>query len=434
MTRRILKIIAALLLIAIPTFIVVKNREVVPVYYAGETPISTSVGVLVLVVFLAGAFAASLVASVIGLFSWWENKKLRRKEKIRNAFYAALVDARMASASRDWSKAKTLWLGILKKDPDNLIARLELSRVHQQLGELREGLAVIEVVRAQHSRNAELLFQSAELLERSGSLTAALDNLLPLLANGFNARAAEMVIELHQKLGRWEDALEVWEQLDDHGIASVETGARIKFNLLSNRAFARTEDELSALLEFIKKFPFFSLAYERLAQLYQEGGAPIEAAHTLLKGAKGGKSIELYRQAIDLFLEHPRDHEKAVSAARSAIAVVPPTSQVAARLLLASVCVRLERTEEAEVVLREMKDFCSTRHISLNHSDHLVHLCLQGMILAFKERELESRLMWRELLREAMKPGSTDSSYDHLNGISSDSELGQEAPAPFLFS
>jgi hypothetical protein len=56
------------------------------------------------------------------------------------------------------------------------------------------------------------------------------------------------------------------------------------------------------------------------------------------------------------------------------------------------------------------------------------------MILAFKERELESRLMWRELLREAMKPGSTDSSYDHLDGISSDSELGQEAPAPFLFS
>lgn len=434
MTRRILKIIAALLLIAVPTFIVVKNREVVPVYYAGETPISTSVGVLVLVVFLAGAFAASLVASVIGLFSWWENKKLRRKEQIRKAFYAALVDARSASASREWSRAKSLWQGILKKDPDNLIARLELSRVHQQLGELREGLAVIEVVRAQHPKNPELLFRSAELLERSGSLTAALDNLLPLLSNGFNARAAEMVIELHQKLGRWDDALEVWEQLDDHGIASVEKGARIKFNLLCGRAFASTEDELSALLEFIKKFPFFSPPYERLAQLYAEGGAPIEAAQTLLKGAKGGKSVELYRQAIDLFLEHPREHEKAVSAARSAIAVVPPESQIAARLLLASVCVRLERTEEAEVVLREMKDFCSTRRLSLNHRDHLIHLCLQGMILAIKERELESRLMWREILREAMKPGSTDSMYDHLNGTSDDSSLQDVSPNSFLFA
>lgn len=433
MTRRIIKIISALLLIAIPTFIVVRNREVVPVYYTSQAPISISVGVLVLIVFVAGALASALVASIVGIFSWWEHKKLRKKELLRNAFMNTLVEARSASAAHEWNRAKSLWQRIIAKDPENTIARIELSRVYQQTGETKEALRTLEAMRGQHPDNAEVLFLISELLEREGSVTAALDNVLILLAKGFNARAATIGVELLSKLARWEDALRLWERLDQNGVANPETGAFIRYQLLSKRTFTKPEDEHAALIEFVKNDPAFAPACERLAKLQQQLGAPLDAAQALLKGAKASKHLDLYRQAIELLLEKAGDSRKAIAAARSAVAVVPRASQVEARLLLASVFIRLEEASDSEEALREVRDYCATESIMMSQREKIIQLCLQGMLLAVKGRYTDSRLLWREMLREAMRPGATDETYDYVNGTPNLPFFGQEAASSFYF-
>lgn len=434
MTRRIIKVLSALLLIAIPTFIVVRNRDVVPVYLTSEAPISLSVGVLVLVVFVAGALTSALIASIVGIFSWWEHKKLRKKESLRVAFTNALVEARSASAAHEWNRAKTLWQRILGKDPENIVARIELARVYQNTGETKEALKMLESMRAQHPDNAEVLFLTAELLERDGSVTAALDNVAMVLAKGFNARAATVAVDLLCKLARWEDALRQWERLDEHGVATAEKGAFIRYQLLGKRTFTKPEDEHIALIEFVKTCPSFAPACERLANLQRQLGAPLDAAQALLKGAKAGKNLELYRQAIELFLEQTGDSAKAIAAARSAIGTVPRSSQVEARLLLASVFIRLEEATEAEKALGELRNYCATEAITMRHREQMIQLCLQGMLLALKGRDKDSRLLWREMLREAMRPGSTDAAYDYLNGTSTLPLFGQEAASTFYFS
>jgi tetratricopeptide (TPR) repeat protein len=445
MPRRLIKIIAALLLMAIPTFIVVNNPTTVQVKTFGETPLSVSVGVLMLVVFIIGALSASLVASVLGLFSWWERRKLQKREQLRIAFLNAIIDARSATASHEWSRAKNLWLGILKKDSQNVIARIELSRIYQRLGDQKEALAVVEAVRATYPEHVELLFQIADLLVAAGNLTAAFDNISVLLTRGFNARAASRAVELLERLGRWEDALEQWERLDDNGGGSIETGARIKFHLLTAKGFVRPEDELTALLEFIKKFPFYSPAYERLAEVNRGIGNMTDSAHALIKGAKGTRNFQLYRQAIEAFLGQPAqgvggdarryspDTRSALAAARSAVASVAPECRITARLLLASVHVRLEETNEAEDVLRDLREHCRKEGITMRHQEQIVQLCLQGMILTIKGRDAEARRIWREVLREAMQPGSTDSEYDYINGTGSLPQLGQEAAPGIQF-
>lgn len=433
MMRRIIKVLSALLLIAIPTFIVVRNREVVSVYLTGEAPLSVSVGVLVLAVFIAGGLASALIASIVGIFSWWEHKKLRKKEQLRIAFTNTLIEARSASAAYDWHRAKTLWQRIIAKDSENCIARIELARVYQQTGETREALRTLESMRAQHPDNAEVLFLIAELLEREGSITAALDNVAMVLTKGFNARAASAAVDLLCKLARWEDALRQWERLDQNGVANPEQGAFIRYQILSKRTFTKPEDEHAALIEFVKASPAFAPACERLALLQQQLGAPLDAAQALLKGAKSARNLELYRQAVELFLEQAGDSRKAIAAARSAITVVPRNLQVEARLLLASVFIRLEEATEAEKTLSEVRDYCAAEGITIGHREQMIQLCLQGMLLAIKGREKDSRALWREMLREAMRPGSTDGTYDYINGTATLPLFGQEAASTFYF-
>ena len=80
-------------------------------------------------------------------------------------------------AAEEWGRAQSGWEQILRKDQDNIVARVELSRCLEKLGEPREALRVLDATRAGSRRNIEVLFRAAELNRSLGNNTVAMDNL-----------------------------------------------------------------------------------------------------------------------------------------------------------------------------------------------------------------------------------------------------------------
>lgn len=294
MLTRFFKLLVALAVLAALLYIVSSNRDPVTLKIYGSWILKDySLGVMSIILFSAGILTASLGGLVLATPSYFKQRSLMAKLKNAETFHARVSEARAASAARQWARARSLWEQLLKKDPTDAIAAIELSKVLEQLGEPRLALKELTLAKAKSPKNIEVLVRCAEVNLTLDNKTAALDNLSQVLTLETNRFAAEWAMQLSEENENFDDALEYLEILESLGSVPVEISQRVRLgHLLSTSKSQTVEERRGALKKFIKKFPKSTAALRELAGLEADEGNFSESCKLLLQSFKLTQSVD----------------------------------------------------------------------------------------------------------------------------------------------
>jgi tetratricopeptide (TPR) repeat protein len=383
MLIRIRKLIVLFFVVAIAATVVALNLEPITVHYTPGRSFTAIGGVVLLGVFAAGIALAATFWVFFGIKTYFRERSFLSKEKSHRVFYKGFLEARSLLASNEWLKAQDKWERIVKKDPTDIIARIELSRCLEGNGEYKEALRVLEAARLASPNNVEVLLRAAELNVRLKNATGAIDNLALALYNQPSRKAARMARDLSESLGRIEDALEYHRQLSEiEGVnpASDEAGMRLQFKklLLEN---AGNDDDTSALYNalkrFIKRYPEFGEAQYKMATLELRAGRLNEAASLLIKAAKASGEHNYWNEAMRLWLSQG-SNEAALAAARAATRNTSGEDRITAELDLIRLYLALRMTDEAKAALDGFNALVADEDIVINSAAEQSFIALSG--------------------------------------------------------
>jgi tetratricopeptide (TPR) repeat protein len=321
--------------------------------------VTTYAGVIYIAVFATGCIVASLVALFFGFKGYLRERRLRSAERGRQNFLKILEKARGLMASGDWAAARLLWEDIIARDPDNVVARVELSACLEQLGDEREALRVLDATRASSRSSVEVLFRAAELNRKLGNNTAASDNLGLILSEAPSRKALELARDSSRAMERFDDSLRFNDELEKIGYASEETAkARAELSFEQMVKSAGSDAALQeSLVAFVKQHPTCVPALERLADLERARGDLDRCAEHLMKAAKASPGdLSRWRAVVDLWLHSSvgdvsRRSERAIAAARSATKETRGRARLEAEVLLIRTLLAVNHFQEAESLI-----------------------------------------------------------------------------------
>lgn len=424
MVSRINKLIAALLLVSLSLYVVVLNPQPAVIHFSGDSSLETYGGVLFIGVFVAGFLAAALLALFFGFKAHLRERKLEGRERQRLAFYDGVVKARSYLASEEFTRAREQWEGIIKKDPTNIVARVELSRSLEGLGNTAEALRVLDAARAADPTNVEVLFRAAEINRTLGNKTAAVDNLALALHHHPSRRAAALARDLSAELGRFGDALEYNARLETLGephsnVAEAATSLQFK-KLIDD--FGKDPTSLEKeLRNFLKKSPTFIPALERLAAIEASNGRIEESAQLLAKAARTGGGSEHWHTAARLWIaqQHP---DRALSAARAAVTESKGEARITAELNLIRLYLDLNMIDQGRKALDDLPMVAKENRIPLSDDITRRVTALRGICLARSGNFKEAAELWPTLIPEL----------DSLRSEKAPLKAGSDGPSPVL--
>jgi tetratricopeptide (TPR) repeat protein len=405
MLRQFNRFIILALLIGVTLYITLTNSERATLHLGPALQVTANAGVLYLGIFAAGCVAASIVALFFGFKGYIRERHLLGLERSRQAFFELFVKARNLMAAHEWNAARDVWEQILRKEPDNVIAKVELATCLDTLGDTREALKVLDVLRAEKRSNAEILFKAAELNQKIGNETAARDNIALVVSDFPSKRALECARDISEKMNRVEDALEYQSEIERAGYTDA-TSSTTKTRLLFARLIQESTNE-SALREglqgFVKRHPGCIEALERLAGLEITAGRFEEAAELLVKAAKSsGDEPSKWLRVVDLWLtKAPGDFTKradrALAAARSSARSHTGVARVRTELVVAQTLLALHRHEDAQTVLTNLPALAEREGVSFTGELKRIHTSLTGLCLSRLGRIGETSSLWQGL-------------------------------------
>lgn len=376
------KILVLLLAIAATLYVVIMNGGDAHLTLTPTTKFSARSGVLYLGVFIAGALAAGLIAAVFGFKAYLRERKFQNQEKQRQKFYGAYLQARSLLASEEWDKAREQWEKLVKKDPTDTIARVELSRSLEGAGKTREALKILDAARSANPDNIEVLFRAAELNQTLKNKTGAVDNLALILYHHPNIRAARRARDLSEEIGRVEDALEYQEKLEKLGDSSDSEEARVRLDfkkLCKDLEETDAEAFEKSLRKFVKKTTHVP-ALHRLSLLEKKDGKIEEAAQLLVQAARLTGTSDYWREATHLWIKNDMP-ERAVAAARTATKDTKGTARIHAELDLIRVYLAVGKVEESKNLIDSFAALAKEVGVDLNEEASQQLLILKGLCL-----------------------------------------------------
>jgi tetratricopeptide (TPR) repeat protein len=248
-----------------------------------------TLGTLTIIIFCAGIVCSSIAGLFIGFPTILRSWKIKRELKKSHDFYEKISEARKASTTAQWEKARLLWSDLLQLDPTDVVAAIELSRAVENLGDPRQALKDITHVKNLHPTNIEALYRAAELQEKLGNKTSALDNLMHILSLESIPYVYEQAARLALETGNYEYALEYYSKID-HPTQSEKLkslGATIGLRNLQNLSTSTPlSEQIAKSQKLLKKFPQNSAVYRYVAQLLVENGKATEAIKILITAIK----------------------------------------------------------------------------------------------------------------------------------------------------
>ncbi len=354
MIRRLNKLFAILFIVGVSLYFVLLNRENITIYLSPSRSLTTSAGVILIAVFCLGLLMSALVATLFGVKAYLRERGLLNRERQRESFFRDFAEARSFSAAGEWEKAKRLWEQIVRRNPSNGIARIELSRALEHTGNVREALRILEAARAQDSSNLELLLRTASLNAGSGNKTAAIDNLALALYHHPVASAASLARDLSEDLERFEDAIEYQQRYEKLGGTMPSLNDHPTPRLMLKQALKEHRDNHEVLRERLKElsrsFPQFAATFHQLAQLEVKNGDIDGAAQYLVKAAQltpfPSERRHFWLEAMRLWTSHGMP-DRAIASARTAVKGSKDTGRVQAEVDLIELYVVLGLFEEA---------------------------------------------------------------------------------------
>ena len=391
-----------IVVIAICLYVVIQNSTVITVQLTPGWSIAANTGVIMIGVFFLGVVGTFLVAAYYALKASWREASLRKRERERESFFEGFLTARGYLAAKEWHKAQTAWEQISKLDPTNMIAKLELSRALEGNGDLREALHLVETARIADPKNVEVLFRAAELHEKLKNKTAAIDNLALILGQLPSRQAARKARDLSKELGRYDDALEYQEQLENLGDSTAARAERaeLEFLRLTNQSGSQPPLEKQLLLKELrvlaKRYPDAEMILQRLSSLLLEGDETDEALEVLERLVKISGQPSNLRLLIQTLVSHG-EPERALAKARIAVKNLTGSLRLAGELELIRSYVSLGLLDEAEKALASFGNVVATAGLAPS-ADQLLDLSIiKGHCLARQGKLKESVELWREL-------------------------------------
>ena len=405
MVKKAVWILSVIVMAAVSTAIVLRNPEQVAVRLTpGWETASHNKGVVLLTVFFLGVLATCIAWSYFGIKAYLRERRLERREKRRQTIYEQLLKARSCLAAGDWEQAQHAWEQILKRDPANVVARIELSRCLEAAGDLQGALKTIDAARAAEPGNIEVLFRGAELNLALDNKTAAVDNLALTLYSMPTPKGARLARDLSEELERIDDALEYQEKLDGLGGSEPcddEARARLRFKKIVREAGSGESAETGALRQalrtLLKQHPHYPPALERLAEIQAQEGKVDEAAQLLVEAAKHGGSVRYWQRAAELWIEHNMAG-RAVAAARTAASNAEGSALLDAELFLIRLYLSLGMLDQAEESICRLPARLADSKLELQGEQLQRYLALQGLCAHLSGRAAEAADAWRKLL------------------------------------
>ncbi|MBX7145499.1 MAG: tetratricopeptide repeat protein [Oligoflexia bacterium] len=399
MISRINKLLAAILLISAALYIVVLNSSSATIYLGRNWQVSATAGVLFLGLFGLGVIVTAVVASVFGMRAYFRERRLKLSDQNRRSLYEQLIKGRSWAAGGEWEKARHSFEQLLRREPRDILARIELARALSALGEQNEALHVLEEARKTDPNNAEVLFRAAELHHLLGNKTAALDNLSLILNSAQNRRAAALARDLSEDLGRFDQALALQQSIEEISPPSEELRsirARIELRQITQAAQNTPEQRLHELRTFCRRYPDFIPGLQHLAALEAEQQHVEEAAQALVKGAKASKSSALWNSVSRFWLERGVP-ERALAAARSATKETVGEARLIAELELARIYISLHMFDEARLALDGFPALLGKVATTGLDDIQSSYLALRGFYLSQRGMHQEAAEIWRQL-------------------------------------
>ena len=361
--------------------------------------ITATAGAILIVVFSLGVICTAFVGLFFGLKAYFRERRLRGQEKRREEFYLSILKARSFLKAGEWGRARAEWERLVRKDPGNIIARVELSRSLEGAGEIREALKTLDAARTVDSQNVEVLFRAAELNTQLGNKTAAIDNLALILYNHPNQKAAREARNLSEDLGRIEDALEYHAQLEQLGAVDIdnkEVTARLNFKKLCKDHTDDTQGFEKALKTFAKKHSHYVPALHELSKIATEAGRVDEAAELLVKAAKLSGNHADWLEASKLWINNGMP-DRALAAARIATKETSGMARLNAELDLVKLFLSLNMLEDAKTSLDNFETLAEDQGVELTDEISQATLFLKGMCLNQLGEYQDAANIWKRL-------------------------------------
>jgi len=400
MISKIKALLIIFIIVAIAAGIIVLNLEPLTVFLVPGKKFTAVTGLVLLGFFCAGVATAAVFWIFSGIKAFLRERTLQNKDKKREGLYKMALQARSCFSAGEWKKSRQEWEKVIRKDPANVIARIELSRSLQDGGDIQEALKVLEAARAEDSTNTEVLFRAAEINVALGNKTAAVDNLALILYHHPNIKAARLARDLSEDLGRIEDALEYHNKLRELGEdddALKESLTRLRFKkLLKDNDGKSAEDLKSALRVFVKKNPSFVQALHKLALLENQAGRMDESAKLLVQAARASGSRMYWREATRLWIDNNLS-DRALSSARSAVRNTKGLPRLNAEMDLIRLQLALGNTDEAQKSLDGFDKLALVEDVETDEQTRLQVMILRGLCHNKQGQYREAAGVWTDL-------------------------------------
>lgn len=397
------------LIVAAALYITLTNSDTATLRLGPTLTVSTYAGVIYIGIFATGCIFASLVALFFGLKGYLRERRLLSQERSRQSFIKTQERARDLMAGGDWGAARIVWEQVIARDPENIVARIELSKCIEELGDLRESLRVLDATRASSRASVEVLFRAAHLNQLLGNNTAARDNVGLILAHGPSHRALELARNTSEALARYDDALKYQDELEGAGY-SDEANSTIRARLALGQIMAETDAgkaRIDSLVALLKRHPNYTPILENLADMERTRGNTELCAEYLVKAARASAGdIARWRRVVELWLRNEtldqrQRAERAVAAARSATKDAHGNSRLEAELLYIETLLAVNHFQDAERAIESFATLAQ-KEIGQLTDDYAQRLLIQkGHCLTQTGRVHSTGELWQQLAAPA---------------------------------
>ncbi len=400
MIRTINTIAITLMLIAAVLWVVLLNNNPIPIYLTKSSIKTVPTGFALIISFVLGLLGMGIITLVFGLRSWFRDQRHARKERNTKVFYDGFLTARGYSASKEWDRAKDAWGKIIKKDPTNILARVELAKVLENAGERNEALKVLDAARTIEPTNTEVLLQAANLHEANNNKTVAIDNLALTLYHNPNKYAALKARDLSEEIGRINDAMEYQSELLKLGAKGKEAkdaSLRLEFRKILNEFKNQEPESLKKELDsLLRKNKSFLPIIIKLAELEKELGNFDKAAQHYAKAAKETSKQSYWNEAVTLWTENNMA-DKATAAARTRTRETTGKARLCAEIDLIRLHLEVNNLSEAKELIDGFSQLAKNEEISIGPKLAQNLLILKGLCLSRQNEYKDSSEVWQKL-------------------------------------
>ena len=420
MIARLNKLFTVLVVVGLALYIVLLNQGTSTLQLAQDVSFTANSGIMFIAVFCVGVLSAALVAAIFGVKTYLRERRYKHQARQRHVFYDGMLSARGLAASGEWERARVEWEALLRKDPTDIIARLELAESLAGAGQTKEALKIVDGARSVAPQNIEVLFRAAELNLTVGNKTAAIDNLALILYHQPNRKAAEMARDLSEDLGRIDDALEYHRQAERLIGQSVESSKHLE-RLSYKKLLEENGADLGLLREklqqFVRRHTDFAPGLKKLSELEEQLGNYDAAAQLLMRSGKTIDRAGSAKRAADLWLRHGMP-DQALSALRSVAKETKGAERLSAELHLIRLYLAIHMYQDAERLLDGFQTLAKNEGVEIDQDLSQELLVLKGLCLGSLGKHQESAEVWKRLrdqdyrLKEAADWGPTTQNGD----------------------